>query len=152
MKALYTMVLLCTMLNAQWTFTKKELSKITPKQEVVLKKAIKVGKKANLGLKLAAIAVVETKLGKYKSTTKKHCGVTQISTRYSGIPCKVLESNPDLAIKVASDSLKYWLVRHKNMKKAITAYNSGNPIGNRNTKEYYRRVIMVEELLKKEFG
>lgn len=153
MKAIILITLLCGILNAEWTFTTKELRAITKEQKEVLKMAMLVGKENGLGLTLAKIAIVETRLGKIRTSDRRWCGATQVSTKYAKVPCKVLEKNHYVAMKTAAKNFKGWLKKYdNNMKKAYSGYNSGGLKNNKITREYHKRLKIVDEVLRKEFG
>ena len=75
MKIIILIVLLCMQLFS-WDFNYKELSS----EDIELtNKLIKIGKPYGLGLELAAIGIVETRLGKFRSNNNYICGIHKIN-------------------------------------------------------------------------
>ena len=151
MKILKKIILLILMMtlgllaeDSKWQFTTDDLYTMSYKEKEILGMAREIGQSYGLGDALVLIAGVETRFGRFKSTTNSHCGVMQISTKGSGTTCRALRDNLYLSMMLAVKNLKYWLdVYDGNMRKALVAYNGGygyNPHG----KEYLKRIDQVK--------
>lgn len=136
--------------SSKWSFTTEDLYTMDDKEKEVLRIAREVGYANGLGDALVHIAGVETRMGSVKSTVKTHCGSMQISTKWAGVSCRVLENNAYLSMELAVKNLKGWLVYYKgDMKKAMMAYNGGygyDPFGK--GKEYLSRINQVKYALR----
>lgn len=155
MKILILMILLCMELFS-WDFKYQELSS----DEVELtNKLIKIGKPYGLGLELAAIGIVETRLGKVKSNNKYICGMHQIninealkkvgSNGNKKTLCNELNTNENLSSLFALNELMYWKkYTRNNLSQMITSYNSGFERSS-HSEEYLRRFKLVYNQLKK---
>ncbi len=139
-----------------WDFNYKELSL----DEVELtNKLINIGKPHGLGLELAAIGIIETRLGKFESNNKYICGIHQINTnialkRVGSIGnknrlCNELNTNENLSSIFALNELIYWKKYTKNnISEMISNYNSGFEKSS-HSKEYLRRFNVVYNELKR---
>lgn len=155
MKNLILIILLCMELFS-WDFNYEELSI----DEVELtNKLINIGKPHGLGLELAAIGIVETRLGKFESNNKYICGIHQINTnialkRVGSVGnknrlCNELNINENLSSIFALNELIYWKKYTKNnISEMISSYNSGFEKST-HSKEYLRRFKIVYNELKK---
>lgn len=155
MKILILITLLCMELFS-WDFKYKELSS----EDIELtNKLIKIGKPHGLGLELAAIGIVETRLGKIRSNNKYICGMHQININEAmkkvgsngdkKALCNELNTNENLSSIFALNELIYWKKYTKNnLSQMITNYNSGFEKSD-HSKEYLRRFNIVYNELKK---
>lgn len=151
MKILKKIILLILMMtlgllaeDSKWQFTTDDLYTMSYAEKEKMSMAREIGYAYGLGDALVHIAAVETRFGRFKSLNNTHCGVMQISTKWSGATCKALRDNLYLSMILAVKNLKYWLDVHKgDMNKALVAYNGGygyNPHG----KEYLKRISKVK--------
>lgn len=139
-----------------WDFNYHELS---ANETDLTNKLIKIGKPYGLGLELAAIGIVETRLGKFESSNKYICGIHQINTKIAmrrvgsngdkNRLCNELNSNENLSSIFALNELIYWKKYTKNnISEMISNYNSGFEKSS-HSKEYLRRFRIVYNELKK---
>lgn len=139
-----------------WDFNYHELS---ANETDLTNKLIKIGKPYGLGLELAAIGIVETRLGKFESNNKYICGIHQINTKIAmrrvgsngdkNRLCNELNSNENLSSIFALNELIYWKKYTKNnISEMISNYNSGFEKSS-HSKEYLRRFRIVYNELKK---
>ena len=151
MKILKKIILLILMMtlglfasDSKWSFTVDDIYTMTDSEKEIFSMAREIGYANGLGDALVLIAAVETRYGKFKSKTNNHCGVMQISTKWSRVNCTALRDNLYLNMMLATQNLKYWLKVHNgNIDKALVSYNGGygyNPHG----KEYLRRMSQVK--------
>lgn len=141
-------ILLCITLMISvaktWDFTEHDLHNLTMEQKDIIDMAKMIGYRDGLGDALIYIAAVETRFGKFKNPSFKHCGVMQISVYHSGVTCHVLRDNLYLNMELASKTLRYWLkIYNGDLEKAFMSYNGGygyNPHG----KEYIARLEKVK--------
>ena len=156
MKKFILLILLCINLFA-WDFNYKELSQ---EETNLTNKLIKIGEPHGLGLELAAIGIVETRLGKFESNSNYICGMHQLNTNITmkrinsrgdkNKLCEELNTNENLSSIFALNELIYWKKYNKNnISKMIMSYNSGFEKSN-HSKEYLRRFMVVYNELKKE--
>ena len=156
MKILILITILCINLFA-WDFKYNELSQ---DEANLTDKLIKIGEPHGLGLELAAIGIVETRLGKIESNSNYICGMHQINTNITmkrinsrgdkSKLCEELNTNENLSSIFALNELIYWKKYNKNnISKMIMSYNSGFEKSN-HSKEYLRRFMLVYKELKKE--
>ena len=156
MKKFILLILLCINLFA-WDFNYKELSQ---EEADLTNKLIKIGEPHGLGLELAAIGIVETRLGKFESSSNYICGMHQLNTNITmkrinsrgdkNKLCEELNTNENLSSIFALNELIYWKKYNKNnISKMIMSYNSGFEKSN-HSKEYLRRFMVVYNELKKE--
>ena len=149
------MILFCVNLFS-WDFDYNQLSS---NETELTNKLIKIGEPHGLGLELAAIGIVETRLGKFESNNKYICGIHQINTRIAmkrigsngnkNRLCEELNINENLSSIFALNELIYWKKYTKNnISQMITNYNSGFEKSS-HSKEYLRRFNMVYNKLKK---
>lgn len=155
MKIIMLIVLLCMQVFS-WDFNYQELSS----DEIELtNKLIKIGNPHGLGLELAAIGIVETRLGKFGSINRYICGIHQINTNTAlkrvgsngnkKALCNELNTNENLSSIFALNELIYWKKYTKNnLSQMITNYNSGFEKSD-HSKEYLRRFNIVYNELKK---
>ncbi len=78
MKIIILIILFCVNLFS-WDFDYNQLSS---NETELTNKLIKIGEPHGLGLELAAIGIIETRLGKFESNNKYICGIHQINTSY----------------------------------------------------------------------
>ena len=139
-----------------WDFDYNQLSS---NETELTNKLIKIGEPHGLGLELAAIGIIETRLGKFESNNKYICGIHQINTKIAmkrigsngdkNRLCEELNSNENLSSIFALNELIYWKKYTKNnISQMITNYNSGFEKST-HSKEYLRRFNMVYNKLKK---
>jgi hypothetical protein len=139
-----------------WDFDYNQLSS---NETELTNKLIKIGEPHGLGLELAAIGIVETRLGKFESNNKYICGIHQINTKIAmkrigsngdkNRLCEELNSNENLSSIFALNELIYWKKYTKNnISQMIINYNSGFEKST-HSKEYLRRFNMVYNKLKK---
>ncbi len=139
-----------------WDFDYNQLSS---NETELTNKLIKIGEPHGLGLELAAIGIVETRLGKFESNNKYICGIHQINTRIAmkrigsngnkNRLCEELNINENLSSIFALNELIYWKKYTKNnISQMITNYNSGFEKSS-HSKEYLRRFNIVYNELKK---
>ena len=139
-----------------WDFDYNQLSS---NETELTNKLIKIGEPHGLGLELAAIGIIETRLGKFESNNKYICGIHQINTKIAmkrigsngdkNRLCEELNSNENLSSIFALNELIYWKKYTKNnISQMITNYNSGFEKSS-HSKEYLRRFNMVYNKLKK---
>lgn len=139
-----------------WDFDYNQLS---ANETELTNKLIKIGEPHGLGLELAAIGIVETRLGKFESNNKYICGIHQINTKIAmkrigsngdkNRLCEELNSNENLSSIFALNELIYWKKYTKNnISQMITNYNSGFEKSS-HSKEYLRRFNIVYNELKK---
>ena len=134
-------------LSFGWEFNKTHLENLTEQQKEILRISYLVGAEKDLGLTLASIAVVETRVGKFDFTNNHICGVHQININYVKAKCKVVESNPYISAKLARDNLMFWLkIRKGDLKKAIRMYNVGY-LNHPHQYVYLNRVYKVKKVL-----
>ena len=156
MKILILITILSINLFA-WDFKYNELSQ---DEANLTDKLIKIGEPHGLGLELAAIGIVETRLGKIESNSNYICGMHQINTNITmkrinsrgdkNKLCEELNTNENLSSIFALNELIYWKKYNKNnISKMIMSYNSGFEKSN-HSKEYLRRFMLVYKELKKE--
>lgn len=156
MKKFILLLILCINLFA-WDFKYKELSQ---EEADLTNKLIKIGEPHGLGLELAAIGIVETRLGKFESNNNYICGMHQLNTSITmkrinskgdkNKLCEELNTNENLSSIFALNELIYWKKYNKNnISKMIMCYNSGFEKSN-HSKEYLRRFMVVYNELKKE--
>ncbi len=156
MKKFILLILFCMNLFA-WDFNYKELSQ---EETDLTNKLIKIGEPHGLGLELAAIGIVETRLGKFESNSNNICGMHQLNTNITmkrinsrgdkNRLCEELNTNENLSSIFALNELIYWKKYNKNnISKMIMSYNSGFEKSN-HSKEYLRRFMVVYNELKKE--
>lgn len=155
MKKIVLILIFCMNLFA-WDFSYKEL---TLNETKLTNKLIKIGEPHGLGLVLAAIGIVETRLGKFESTNNYICGIHQINTNIAmkrvgsngdkNKLCEELNTNKNLSSIFALNELIYWKKYTKNnIPKMIISYNSGFE-NSKYSKEYLRRFNIVYNELKK---
>lgn len=155
MKIIILIILFCVNLFS-WDFDYNQLSS---NETELTNKLIKIGEPHGLGLELAAIGIVETRLGKFESNNKYICGIHQINTKIAmkrigsngnkNRLCEELNSNENLSSIFALNELIYWKKYTKNnISQMITNYNSGFEKSS-HSKEYLRRFNMVYNKLKK---
>ncbi len=155
MKKIVLILIFCMNLFA-WDFSYKEL---TLNETNLTNKLIKIGEPHGLGLVLAAIGIVETRLGKFESTNNYICGIHQINTNIAmkrvgsngdkNKLCEELNTNKNLSSIFALNELIYWKKYTKNnIPKMIISYNSGFE-NSKYSKEYLRRFNIVYNELKK---
>ena len=139
-----------------WDFNYNEL---TENETKLTEKLIKIGAPHGLGLELAAIGIVETRLGKFGSNNRYICGIHQINTNTAlkrvgsngnkKALCNELNTNENLSSIFALNELIYWKKYTKNnLSQMITNYNSGFEKSD-HSKEYLRRFNIVYNELKK---
>ena len=139
-----------------WDFDYNQLSS---NETELTNKLIKIGEPHGLGLELAAIGIIETRLGKFESNNKYICGIHQINTKIAmkrigskgdkNRLCEELNINENLSSIFALNELIYWKKYTKNnISQMITNYNSGFEKSS-HSKEYLRRFNMVYNKLKK---
>ena len=114
MKILILITILCINLFA-WDFKYNELSQ---DEANLTDKLIKIGEPHGLGLELAAIGIVETRLGKIESNSNYICGMHQINTNITmkrinsrgdkNKLCEELNTNENLSSIFALNELIYW--------------------------------------------
>ena len=149
------MILFCVNLFS-WDFDYNQLSS---NETELTNKLIKIGEPHGLGLELAAIGIVETRLGKFESNNKYICGIHQINTRIAmkrigsngnkNRLCEELNINENLSSIFALNELIYWTKYTKNnISQMITNYNSGFEKSS-HSKEYLRRFNIVYNELKR---
>jgi hypothetical protein len=149
------MILFCVNLFS-WDFDYNQLSS---NETELTNKLIKIGEPHGLGLELAAIGIVETRLGKFESNNKYICGIHQINTRIAmkrigsngnkNRLCEELNINENLSSIFALNELIYWKKYTKNnISQMITNYNSGFEKSS-HSKEYLRRFNIVYNELKR---
>ena len=140
-----------------WDFNYNEL---TENETKLTEKLIKIGAPHGLGLELAAIGIVETRLGKFESSSNYICGIHQINTTIAmkrvgsngdkSRLCNELNTNKNLSSILALNELIYWKKQtNNNVKKMIMSYNSGFEKSS-HSDEYLRRFMIVYKELKKE--
>ena len=155
MKIIILIILFCVNLFS-WDFDYNQLSS---NETELTNKLIKIGEPHGLGLELAAIGIIETRLGKFESNNKYICGIHQINTRIAmkrigsngnkNRLCEELNINENLSSIFALNELIYWKKYTKNnISQMITNYNSGFEKSS-HSKEYLRRFNMVYNKLKK---
>lgn len=155
MKIIILIILFCVNLFS-WDFDYNQLSS---NETELTNKLIKIGEPHGLGLELAAIGIIETRLGKFESNNKYICGIHQINTKIAmkrigsngdkNRLCEELNSNENLSSIFALNELIYWKKYTKNnISQMITNYNSGFEKST-HSKEYLRRFNMVYNKLKK---
>lgn len=155
MKIIILIILFCVNLFS-WDFDYNQLSS---NETELTNKLIKIGEPHGLGLELAAIGIVETRLGKFESNNKYICGIHQINTKIAmkrigsngdkNRLCEELNLNENLSSIFALNELIYWKKYTKNnISQMITNYNSGFEKSS-HSKEYLRRFNMVYNKLKK---
>jgi len=157
----YLLLLIPFILNA-WTFTEKDFNKLTESQKSNLDIIYMVGETKGLGLRLAAKAIVETRLGKVMGKKNHICGVMQIDINYTDATCDMLDSNTYLSAKIALEQLigwteakvrtteGKWVYMERSVDKATVMYNvgkTGDPYGF----THLYRVHMVEAVLIKHY-
>lgn len=158
MKAIL-LVLLPIILFGKWNFTQKDFDNLNEHQILILKQSYYMGKKKNLELTLPAIAVVETRIGRFQRDTTKICGVHQIAmytarARYeqfdsNELLCGLVLAYPTLSAHLALLELEYWKsVYPNNWSQQVMAYNGGWDTS-KHGKEFLRRVRTVIKVLKK---
>ena len=156
MKILILVSILCVSLFS-WDFNYNEL---TENETKLTEKLIKIGEPHGLGLELAAIGIIETRLGKYESNNNYICGIHQINTKIAmkrigsngdkNKFCNEINTNKNLSSILALNELIYWKkYTRNNIKKMITKYNSGFEKSS-HSDEYLRRFMIVYKELKKE--
>ena len=149
------MILFCVNLFS-WDFDYNQLSS---NETELTNKLIKIGEPHGLGLELAAIGIIETRLGKFESNNKYICGIHQINTRIAmkrigsngnkNRLCEELNINENLSSIFALNELIYWKKYTKNnISQMITNYNSGFEKSS-HSKEYLRRFNIVYNELKR---
>lgn len=155
MKLIILALTLCINLFA-WDFKYNELSE---NETNLTKTLIKIGQPYGLGLELASIGIVETRLGKFKSNNNYICGMHQINTNVAMKRlnsngdakqlCEEVKKNKNLSSILALKELIYWQKYSKNnLSNMIRNYNTGfksSDYGN----EYLRRFTIVYNELKK---
>ncbi len=155
MKKIILMCIICINLFS-WDFNYNEL---TENETKLTNKLIKIGEPHGLGLELAAIGIVETRLGKFESTNNYICGIHQINTNIAmkriksngnkNKLCNELNTNKNLSSIFALNELIYWKKQtNNNIRKMIMSYNSGFEKSN-HTEEYFRRFTIVYKELEK---
>mgnify|MGYP000442254936 CR=1 FL=1 len=119
-----------------WEFTQKNLQEMTPKQLQILKESYEIGKQIDLGYTLAAITVVETRVGKYMRE-ENYCGVHQVSInttklRFNSLArykhtrlCELINNSSELSAKLALSELMYWNKVRTNWSEVVMSYNGG---------------------------
>ena len=150
---LYLSLLITTLFS--WSFTEYDYYQLTKEQRNNLEIIHLVGIEKDLGLTLAAIGIVETRLSVKNDRNNNHvCGVMQINTKWldRNISCKAIESNIYLSAKLAMENFLFWYhgPANKDWRKALVMYNGGynfNPHGH----EYVKRIVMVMRVLKEHF-
>ena len=136
MRKLISLVSLVSSLFS-WEFDNDSLSKLNSKQLSMLQQSYSIGKEYDLGYTLAAIAVVETRLGNYMRE-ENYCGIHQVSinttkSRFDTLQrykdqelCKYINDSVELSSKLAIRELLYWKkVRKDNWRKVVMSYNGG---------------------------
>ncbi len=154
MKLIILTLTFCLSLFA-WDFKYNELSE---NETNLIKILIKIGQPYDLGLELASIGIVETRLGKFKSNNNYICGIHQINTNVAMKRlnsngdakqlCKEVRKNKNLSSILALKELLYWKKYSKNNVNMIKNYNTGFKSSNY-SKEYVRRFNIVYNELKK---
>lgn len=155
MKIIILIILFCVNLFS-WDFDYNQLSS---NETELTNKLIKIGEPHGLGLELAAIGIIETRLGKFESNNKYICGIHQINTRIAmkrigsngnkNRLCEELNINENLSSIFALNELIYWKKYTKNnISQMITNYNSGFEKSS-HSKEYLRRFNIVYNELKR---
>ena|GEM_PF-5075477 len=155
MKLIILTLTLCVSLFA-WDFKYNELSE---NETNLTKTLIKIGQPYGLGLELASIGIVETRLGKFKSQNNYICGIHQINTNIAMKRlnsngnakqlCEEVRKNKNLSSILALKELIYWKKYSKNnLSSMIKNYNTGFKSSNY-SKEYLRRFTIVYNELKK---
>lgn len=155
MKLIILTLTFCISLFA-WDFKYTELSE---NETNLTKTLIKIGQPYGLGLELASIGIIETRLGKYKSNNNYICGMHQINTNIAMKRlnsngnakqlCEELRKNNNLSSMLALKELIYWKKYSKNnLSSMIKNYNTGFKSSSY-SKEYFRRFTIVYNELKK---
>lgn len=154
MKLIILTLTFCLSLFA-WDFKYNELSE---NETNLIKILIKIGQPYDLGLELASIGIVETRLGKFKSNNNYICGIHQINTNVAMKRlnsngdakqlCEEVRKNKNLSSILALKELLYWKKYSKNNVNMIKNYNTGFKSSNY-SKEYVRRFNIVYNELKK---
>ena len=155
MKLIILTLTFCLSLFA-WDFKYNELSE---NETNLIKILIKIGQPYDLGLELASIGIVETRLGKFKSNNNYICGIHQINTNVAMKRlnsngdakqlCEEVRKNKNLSSILALKELIYWQKYSKNnLSNMIKNYNTGFKSSNY-SKEYVRRFNIVYNELKK---
>ena len=155
MKLIILALTLCINLFA-WDFKYNELSE---NETNLTKTLIKIGQPYGLGLELASIGIVETRLGKFKSNNTYICGMHQINTNVAMKRlnsngdakqlCEEVRKNKNLSSILALKELIYWKkYSNNNLSSMIKSYNTGFKSSNY-SKEYFRRFTIVYNELKK---
>lgn len=94
-----------------WSFTERDLKNFSPEQLEILQVSYLVGSKEDLGLTIAAIAVVEN-MANLKDNNPNHiCGPHQIDIEYASASCEALESNPYYSAKLSLENFMFWEYR-----------------------------------------
>lgn len=141
------LVLLLPMFLSAWTFDIKQLYTYSPYQKEVLRQSYLVGDQYDIGLTLSAIAIIETRAGKFDFKKNHICGPHQINTNFTSTSCEALESNPFLSALEAKESFLYWYNYSKTFTKAIKHYNAGFKLVP-HSKIYYNRFMLVFNTLR----
>ena len=147
------LILLLPIFLYSWSFTESNFHKLSPEQRYNLDISYLVGEEKDLGLTLAAIAIVETRATVSNDfNTNAVCGVHQIHTDHVNISCDALESNVYLSASLARDNFLFWYngPANKSWRKALIMYNGGyrhNPHG----QEYLKRILSVFKVLKEQY-
>lgn len=125
-----------------WEFNKSHLLNLTDEEKGILQTSYFVGSQYDLGLTLAAIAIVETRIGKYHRPKTNICGYHQVATRnvvkrakesYDSDnyltkldACNALKSNPYFSANSALIEFQFWMkVRDDNWRHSVRSYNVG---------------------------
>lgn len=141
-----------------------DLKNLTQEQKETLKEIKQKGDEYGLGYTLMAIAIKESKLGKYMiNLDTKDFGIYQINLKTAlnrnnlkdtvwnrNFLASKLVSDFDFATKNAIDELAYWKKVHKNnWAKVWGSYNAGFKYNSKQGKEYSKHIASIIQELKK---
>lgn len=150
-------LLLPMLVLADLKFTKHDLERITPYQQMVLDLSYLVGEEKGVGLDIAAIAIVETTLGKFNKPNHI-CGPHQIDYRYTKYSCQQIEDNPVLSAKLATKNFLSWKYGRtksgKIFKRSVSKQHRMYNVGYLNDPfqwTHWKKIRQAKQLLRKHY-
>lgn len=141
-----------------------DIQNLTSQQLETLKKIKEKGEKHDLGYSLMAIAIKESKLGKFMVNNKTHdfglyqANIKTVLSRHNvtdtawnrDVLASKLVSDFQFATKNAIEELTYWQKIHKNdWSKIWGSYNAGFKYNSKEAREYSEDIAAIIRELKK---